>query len=570
MIKFDRETLGRFWRITRLFFTSEEKLRACGMLLLIACLSLSLSGLNVMRNYVDRDFMNALAQRDQARFFKEMSMYFLLFGVMVPLAVFYRYAEERLGLFWRNWLSCRMIDGYFAKHAYYRIGIERQIDNPDQRMEEDIRTFTVNTLSFTLIFFNSCVALAAFVSILWSISGMLMAGAIVYAFVGSLVTYFVGRRLIGLNFLQLRKEADYRYKLVNVRDFSEPIAFYRSEAKEGVRVKDRLGEALRAMRSIIDWNRNLGFFTNGYNYVLAILPIIIVAPLYLQGKIEFGVVIQAAGAFGQVLGALSIIVVHFGGLSNLAAVANRLGTFWETVERAHAASEQSAGRVAVRDAATVSFDHVTLLTPDRSQVMVKDLNLTLAPEDRLLVSGPSGSGKSSLLRLLGGLWREGSGSAGRPPLARCMFLPQRPYMLLGNLRGQFVYGTAREDVGDAELEELVEIAGLTPTVERVGGLDKEEDWKSLLSLGEQQLVGFVRMLVAQPKMLFMDEAANAVDERRRELLYAELKKRGIAYMSIGARSDLARFHTKLLDLQGRGGWRLSSLPGNLPAGGGAA
>jgi vitamin B12/bleomycin/antimicrobial peptide transport system ATP-binding/permease protein len=558
-IRFDRQTLGRFWTVARLMFVSEARLAAAGMLLLIVTLSLALTGLNVLRSYVDRDFMNALAQRDGTRFLGGLSQYAGLFAALVPVAVFYRYAEERLGLFWRNWLSRHVLDAYFENSAYYHIGIEREIDNPDQRIEEDIRTFTLSSLSFALILLNSGVALVAFVSLLWSISGRLMLGAIAYALVGSVATYYLGRPLIGLTFAQLRKDADYRYKLINVRDFAESIAFYRGQADESVSVKGRLADALRNARAIIDWSRNLGFLTNTYNYVLPILPTILVAPLYFSGEMEFGTVVQAGVAFAQVLGALSVIVVHFGTLSGLAAVTARVGSFWESIERARTHQGATERAIVVLEGPEVSFHGVTLLIPHHEQAIVRDLSLHVGPDVRLLVAGPSGSGKTSLLRLLGGLWSHGHGVVRRPAPRDCMFIPQRPYMPLGTFRHQFLYGTNLQAVDEAALQRVITLTGLRGTVDRVGQLDHEEDWRSRLSEGEQELFAFARVLIVRPRFLFLDEASSSLNAGLRETLYAELQRLGVRYISTGPRSQLDGFHTRLLQLDGEGGYQLLEL-----------
>jgi putative ATP-binding cassette transporter len=369
------------------------------------------------------------------------------------------------------------------------------------------------------------------------------------------VTYFVGRSLIGLNYAQLKKEADYRYKLVNVRDSAESIALYRGEKRELLRVRERLKDVISNMRSIIDWNRNLGFFTHGYNYVLAILPTILVAPLYLRGDIDFGVVIQAGGAFGQVLGALSIIVVNFGGLSSLAAVTNRLGAFWESIERAQV-ENRKLPKIHTKDSELIQCKEVTLLTPQRDQILVKDLTCSVAPHERLLIVGPSGSGKSSLIRMFAGLWTLGSGQVTRPPIEQSMFIPQRPHMSLGTFRSQFLYGAPTDQVSDEELLQVAEITGLKDTLARVGGWDVEEDWKGLLSLGEQELVAFARIFITKPAVVFLDEATSAVDANRKHILYEELKKKGIRYVSVGILSDLRNYHDVILELQGRGAWRI--------------
>jgi vitamin B12/bleomycin/antimicrobial peptide transport system ATP-binding/permease protein len=276
--RFDGKAWGRFYSIAKLYFFSEKKRQAWSLLLLLALFSITNNGLNVLMNYVGRDFMTALSLKEKDDFFHQLYLYLGAFCLATPIVVFYRYTEERLGLYWRQWLSLKLLSLYFSNRAYYKINLERIIDNPDQRIEEDIRTFTTLSLSFLLIIFNSIITLVSFMGILWSISFPLTLAAVGYAVVGSIATYYLGRPLISLNFSQLKKEADYRYKLISIRDHAESIAFYRGERKEMIRVRQRLKVALDNLRLIIDWNRNLGFFRTGYNYVIVVLPTVIVAP----------------------------------------------------------------------------------------------------------------------------------------------------------------------------------------------------------------------------------------------------------------------------------------------------
>lgn len=562
MDKFDKRALRQFRSIAAPFFFSEMRWRAYGMLLLLGVFALSVSGINVLLSYVGRDFMTALSLREKEEFVRQLYRYLLVFGLATPVVVFYRYTEERLGLMWRRWLSRKMIERYFNHNAYYKLTAFAGIDNPDQRIADDIRSFTSQSLSFLLIITNSLIALFSFLGILWNISSSLVIVVVIYAGVGSLATYFLGRPLIGLNFSQLKKEADYRYKLINVRDNAESIAFYGKEHKESQRARQRLKIALTNLLGIINWNRNLNFFTTGYNYLVTILPTIIVAPAYLNGDIEFGTITQAGFAFGQVLGALSIIVHNFGSLSSFAAVVTRLGSFWDALD------EIESGRILGSEIKmirgdSVEFKNVTIFTPKRDQVLLRDMTVQLDPGQSLLITGASGSGKSSMLRVLAGLWKSGEGTIITPQRENAMFLPQRPYMVLGPLRSQLLYVGGPHALDDEYLYSIIKEVELEEMFHRIGGFDVELDWPNVLSTGEQQKIGFARLIIGQPEYAFLDEATTALDAETEAHLYKRLKTIVKSFVSVGYSSSLARYHDVVLDLTGGGAWRLVCEPQEL-------
>ncbi len=549
-----RETLRRLIRIARPFFNSDRKWLARGLLLLLACFSISVSLLNVKLSYINRDFMTALSLKERSEFFKQLLYYLIAFALISPVIVLYRYTEERFGLLWRRWLSLHTLEKYFANRSYYRINAYKGIDNPDQRIEEDVRSFCSQSLSILLILFNSIITITAFAGILWSISWYLVAAVLIYALVGSATAYFLGRPLIGLNFQQLRLEADYRYKLVNVRDNAESIAFYGAEPIEKTRTRQRLSRALKNLRQIISRNLKLNFFTTNYNYVLQILPIVIVSPLYLDGEIEFGAVLQAGGAFVAVVNALSIIVTNFGQLSSLTAVINRLGTFFEALDTVSKgeASDLVFNR---EEASMIACSGVTILTPSRDQTVLRDLNFELS-KGGLLITGPSGMGKSTILRALSGLWNAGSGSVLTPKKSECLYLPQRPYMVLGTFRNQLVYGLAKKGITDGTLLAVINQVGLSESLNRVGGLNAVMDWPNFLSTGEQQRIAFARVILQQPKHVFLDEATTALDHKTEAYLYGILSRSTETIVSVGNRSNLSKFHEQVLELLGEGRYRI--------------
>jgi putative ATP-binding cassette transporter len=382
---------------------------------------------------------------------------------------------------------------------------------------------------------------------------MLLVVAIGYAFMGSLVTSLLGRPLIGLNFSQFKKEADYRYKLINVRDSAESIAFHGHEKHEFTRTRQRLKIALTNLLQVINWNRNLQFFTVPYNYVLAILPTIIVAPLFFKGDIDIGVVIQAGVAFSFVINALSIVVNHFSTLSVFAATINRLGSFTEALYEPPR-EEPKSSEIEVTQGTALSFHNVTIWTPRREQVLIRELSFEME-RSSLLISGPSGSGKSSILRAIAGLWSSGNGTIVTPDLSDAFFLPQRPYMILGTLRSQLLYGIRRKAFLDSELVAVLEQVRLLEMYHRVGGLNVVLDWPNVLGTGEQQRLAFARLLLAKPKFVFLDESVTAMDQTIAQSLYRVLPNFVERFVSTGDAEDLGQFHDHSLRLHGDGSWR---------------
>ena len=548
-------TWQRFQRLVKPVFLSEKRWKFTLLLVVIVAFALASRGMDFAISYINRDFFNALALREQAEFFHQLYYYVAALAVLTVINVFYRFTEERFALFWRGWLSRKYIDDYLHRQAYYKILAYHEVDNPDQRIQEDVRNFTTTTLSIFMILLNSTFTFLSFIYILYSISGRLVVAAVIYAIAGSVAAYLLGKPLIALNFSQLRKEADFRYKLINVRDNAEAIALIRGESKEAVRVRQRLRDCVQNLVSIIGWTRNLNLFTFAYNFLIPIIPTVIAAPLYLSGKIEFGVVIQAAAAFSSVLTALSVVVSNFNAFSSLAAVTTRLGSFSEALEES-TAPDLPGEKITAVEEPQLKFSGVTVRTPgEQNKVLIDNLSFELKQQS-LLICGPSGSGKSSVLRVIAGLWRHGSGTLIRPPLHEAAFLPQRPYMALGSLRSQLLYSLHHKRIpADAHLHAVLVQVGLEKMLERVGGLEAELDWGSFLSNGERQLLAFARVLLCKPEYVFLDEATSALDAESEEMIYLRVKSFARIFASVGNRRSIGKFHNTVLELAGDGSWR---------------
>jgi len=555
------KTTGRqFLMITRAFFASERRRKARVYLICLLVLALAVGFVQDRMSFAGRDFMTAIVRKDMTAYLPTLLWYLATFVLAIPIGVYYRWVEERLALLWREWMAQHLVKRYFNNRAYFRLRGTESVDNPDQRISEDVRNFTTSSLSFLLIALNSLITLVVFIRVLWSISGTLVTVMVIYAVAGTVISVIIGRKLVGLHYKQYQKEADFRYGLVRVRDNAESIAFYRGEKREHLDLYNRLTAAVVNMRSIIIFNRRLAFFTNSYNYLALVIPVVIVAPLYMRGEIEFGVVTQTAGAFGQVLAAASLIITQFGGLSAYLAGVQRLGNLWDQLDE-HDAEEMriayESENVPDEHSRVVKLAHLDICSPRDNRTLVKDLSFEVKPRHSLLIMGPSGSGKSSILRTIAGLWPACGGSMQRPAYDQVMFIPQRPYMVEGSLRDQLLYPYPDKGATDDHIREAVATANLSDVFDRVDDdLNRVVDWNNVLSIGEQQRVAFARLFLRKPKFAFLDEATSALDEQNQTELYQRLRDTGIGYISVGHRTALAAYHDRVLQLDRTGGWKV--------------
>lgn len=548
------EAWSRFVGMLRRLARSEVGGKAKGLLVLLIVFLFAINGLNVLNSYVGRDFMTAIENQNMGGFSRYALLYVVVFAISTVVAVMYRYAEERLGLLWRTWLTEQAIGRYLGARNYFRLHAMGELQNPDQRISEDIRVLTATTLSFMLMFLNASFTVVAFSGVMWSISPLLFVVAVSYSILGSLLTIFLGRPLVRLNYDQLDKEANFRARLVHVRENAESVALLRREGRLRAGLLDRLDLLATNFQRMIEVNRNLGFFTTGYNYLIQIIPALIVAPLFIHGKAEFGVISQSAMAFGHLLGAFSLIITQFQSISNYTAVVVRLDALSEAMQ-----SERPPNMPTVEFSeacGSVAFENLTLCSQRTGQKLIDNLSLSIPTGTYLLVRANNEAAEKALFRATADLWYCGEGRILHPGHDDIFFLPERPYLPPGTLREILLRVGQEHNIQDEAILSTLKALNLDDVLSRAGGLDVERNWGDILSLGEQQRLAFSRVLLAAPRFVFLDHPSRALSECSIDDLLKLLRKHGITYMTLGDVADHPRFYDRLLEIAGDGTWTL--------------
>ncbi|MDM7937965.1 MAG: ABC transporter ATP-binding protein/permease [Cyanobium sp. CZS 48M] len=536
------------------------------LLALIVQLILVLNGINVGISFVARNIDNALVAYKQEEFWKIVAIYAGCLVFALPIRGLRSYLVPKLGLLWRQWLTGRLIGRYMENRAYYVLNpneeSQEEIDNPDQRISQDADSFTAQSLNFTVDVFEALLTFVSFIIVLWSISGQLALVLLAYSVIGTSVIVFTAGRLVFLNKQQLKLEADFRYGLVHIRDNAEAIAFYKGEEVERREAERRLGAAIFNFNRLIVWSALITVIQRSYDYFSRFLPWLVLAPLYFAKQKDFGVFGQAGIAFSQVFFSVSFIVNNIQGLASFSASISRLEGFQTRIEKISGlllggqANLLGAAPPPADSGSAILLENVDLVPPRSTRRLIHNLSLSVAADQRLLVVGPSGCGKTSLLRLISGLWDTETGRVQRPPESDLLFIPQKPYMLLGSLREQLCYPQPPARFSDEQLRHVLEEVRLPELVHRYPDLDIKQDWPRLLSLGEQQRLAFARLLLNSPRFVVLDEATSALDVATEKALYELLVEREMAFVSVGHRPTLTAYHDTVLELDGQGGWRL--------------
>ncbi|MCW9717058.1 ABC transporter ATP-binding protein/permease [Avibacterium sp. 21-599] len=552
----------QFWLITQTYLSPKQHLKPLCYFWVIIFFNLLAVRLDILFSNWYNAMYSALQEMNANVFWQQMIIFSLLATVHVLNVLFTYYLSQRFKIQWRTWLNQQYLNQWTANQAYYKtLHGANQLDNPDQRIQQDIDSYVTSSLGFATGVISSTVSLVAFTAILWDLSGpMVIAGyeiphmmvflVFVYVLITSLIAFKIGRPLIKLNFANEKLNANYRYSLIRLKEYAESIAFYRGEKMESHILFKQFNNIISNIWQLVYRMLKLSGFNLAVSQVSVIFPFIIQATRYFSGQIKLGDLMQTSQAFGKVQEALSFYRNSYDDFTAYRAVLDRLTGFHSAL---HSINHTANVEIENSDGEVI-FQHLTIKRPD-NQSLIEKLNLTLPLGSRLLIQGPSGAGKTTLLRTIAGLWPYSEGKI-YCPQTQALFLSQKPYLPQGRLIDALYYpALAPQEPDLSHIQEIMQQVNLGHLSDK---LEQQKDWTRVLSLGEQQRLAFARLFLHKPQVAFLDEATASMDEGLEEAMYQLLDSilPNTTIISVGHRSTLLKHHALHLQIQSDKSWRL--------------
>ncbi|TGM05008.1 ABC transporter ATP-binding protein/permease [Leptospira jelokensis] len=553
----NQSTGNHLFKIIRQLIQSKQGPSAIRYGIFLILLVIGFNGFNVFNSFVGRDFISSIEQKNETAFYQNAILYGLVFLISAGIGSIYRFIEERLGILWREQLTWRLTESYLSEKTYHTILNQKGIENPDQRITDDVKAFTTTTLSFILLFLGGLFSAISFAGVLWTINPLLFLVAILYASLGTLATVYLGKELIQINYNQLDLEANYRSDLLHIKQHAESIALTHRELRMSVRLKSKLKKLVTNFKKLISVNLRLSLFTNSYNYFIQIIPMVIIVPSYMKGEIEFGVITQAGLAFTTLLNAFSLIVTQFQSISSFTAVVKRL----QTLDTAMVFSEQKMKEKSKSNYASneIRFENFCIYANDKSKFIIEDLNVTIHTKERWLVTATDESSKLSFFRALAGIANQEEGKIYKPNRDQIYFLPEQPYLPPGRLRNVIVPAFLGNSVSDSQVMNELKNHGLDTLVRRLGGLSALKEWDDELSLAEKFKISTIRIQYAKPKFLVIDRPTSSVGKFEISKFLKKFYNLGITTIVLAKGEETALEYDYHLNLDHLGKWTVTTL-----------
>ncbi|XDD45469.1 ABC transporter ATP-binding protein/permease [Leptospira sp. WS39.C2] len=552
-----QSTSKHLLKILSQFLKSKQGPTAIRYGVFLLLLVIVFNGFNVLNSFVGRDFISSIEQKNEHAFYKFALLYGLVFLISAGIGSIYRFMEERLGILWREQLTWRLTSSYLSEKTYHSILNQKGIENPDQRITDDVRSFTTTTLSFILLFLGGVFSAISFAGVLWTINPILFLVAILYATIGTISTIYLGKDLIRLNYNQLDLEANYRSDLLHIKQHAESIALTHRELRMTVRLKSKLNKLVTNFKKLISVNLRLSLFTNSYNYFIQIIPMLLIAPSYMRGEIEFGVITQAGLAFTTLLNAFSLIVTQFQSISSFTAVVKRL----QTLDNAMYLSEEKAKSMELSNfhPEEIRFENFSLYANDKSKFLIHNLNLSIKTKERWLITAIDETTKLIFFRTLAGIHNQEEGRILKPNRDEVLFLPEQPYLPPGRLRNVIVPAFLGNSVSDVRVMKELKMHNLDTLVKRLGGLSALKEWDDELSLAEKFNISTIRIQFAKPKFVVIDRPTSSVGKFEISKILKNFHNLGITTIVLAKGEETALEYDYHLNLSHFGKWNLNHI-----------